>query len=140
MTWRAPAAGLTAELRARMVAVHERDREEWGVSGLVRFDPGADGRGTFLTLGPSHGRTASGLGQWFDYGPVTEEAGHGFGMAGSEPLALLTPYAGLSLAESGERALRLGARYSHGEWVSLGVEATRASAEDSVMLRGALSW
>ncbi len=133
-----------------MLAVHERDREEWGVSALVRLDPGADGRGSYLSFGPAHGRTASGVRGLFDYGPATDsgagesrleaEMGHGIGIAGPAPL---TPYAGPSLAESGERTLRLGARYSLGSGVALGVEGTSrpwTNGEQSLMLRGALRW
>ena len=158
VTWRDPAVGLTAEVRTRALVAHEREREEWGVGALVRLDPGADGRGTFLTFGPSHGRTESGLGQWFDHrlpaaasGTASEEArsrleaevGHGFGLAGPAPGAVLTPYAGLSLAESDGRTLRLGARYRHGAGLSLGVEGTHRpgpAPEDRLMLRGALRW
>ncbi len=150
--WRDPGARLTAELRARMLAVHERDRKEWGVSALVILDPGADGRGSYLSFGPAHGRTESGVGGLFDYGPATDsgagaeesrleaELGHGIGIAGP---ALLTPYAGLSLAESGERTLRLGARYRLGSGVALGIEGTSrpwTNGEQSLMLRGALRW
>ncbi len=124
------------------------------MSALVRLDPGADGRGTFLAFGPAHGRADSGLGQWFDLpaaasGAASEEAGsrleaevgHGFGLAGPGPLAVLTPWAGLSLAETGGRTLRLGARYRMGAGLSLGLEgAHRPGPEDSLMLRGALRW
>ena len=158
VTWRDPAVGLTAEVRTRALVAHERERDEWGVGALVRLDPGADGRGTFLTFGPSHGRTESGLGQWFDHrlpaaasGTAPEEArsrleaevGHGFGLAGAGPLAVLTPWAGLSLAESGGRTLRLGARYRLGAELRVGVEATTragTAGEDRLMLRGALRW
>ena len=158
VTWHDPAAGLTAELRARLLAAHEADRDEWGVSALVRLDPGADGRGTFLAFGPAHGRTESGLGQWFDHGlpaaasgtapeeaesRLEAEVGHGFGLAGPGPLAVLTPWAGLSLAETGGRTLRLGARYRLGAGLSLGLEGAHRpgpAPEDSLMLRGALRW
>ncbi len=158
VTWQDPAAGLTAELRARLLAAHEADRDEWGVSALVRLDPGADGRGTFLAFGPAHGLTESGLGQWFDHGlpasasaaapaeaesRLEAEVGHGFGLAGPGPLAVLTPWAGLSLAETGGRTLRLGARYRMGAGLSLGLEGAHRpgpAPEDSLMLRGALRW
>ncbi len=158
VTWHDPAAGLTAELRARLLAAHEADRDEWGVSALVRLDPGADGRGTFLAFGPAHGRTESGLDRLFDHGlpaaadstapegaesRLEAEVGHGFGLAGPGPLAVLTPWAGLSLAETGGRTLRLGARYRMGAGLSLGLEGAHRpgpAPEDSLMLRGALRW
>ena len=156
VTWRDPAVGLTAEVRTRALVAHERERDEWGVGALVRLDPGADGLGTSLTLGPSRGETESGLGRWFErLAPSADgagravrsrleaEVGHGFGLAGTGPLAVLTPWAGLSLAESGGRTLRLGARYRHGAGLSLGVEGTHRpgpAPEDRLMLRGALRW
>ena len=156
VTWRDPAAGLTAEVRTRALVAHERERDEWGVGALVRLDPGADGRGPSLTLGPSRGETESGLGRWFDRltpsadgaaeqvrSRLEAELGHGFGLAGPAPGAVLTPYAGLSLAESDGRTLRLGARYRLGAELRLGVEATTrtgAAGEDRLMLRGALRW
>ena len=69
--------------------------------------------------------------------------GHGFGLAGAGPLAVLTPWAGLSLAETGGRTLRLGTRYRHGAGLALGVEGTHRpgpAPEDRLMLRGALRW
>ena len=158
VTWHDPAQGLTAELRARLLAAHEADRDEWGVSALVRLDPGADGRGTFLAFGPAHGRAESGLGELFDHrlpadasdtapeeagGRLEAEVGHGFGLSRPGPLAVLTPWAGLSLAETGGRTLRLGARYRMGAGISLGLEGTHRpgpAPEDSLMLRGALRW
>ncbi len=156
VTWRDPAEGLTAELRTRLLAAHEADRDEWGVSALVRLDPGADGLGTFLAFGPAHGRTESDLGELFDHGlpaavsdttsaegRLEAEAGHGFGLAGPGPLVVLTPWAGLSLAETGGRTLRLGARYRMGAGLSLGLEGAHRPgpvSEDSLMLRGALNW
>ena len=160
LAWRDPAAGLTAELRARALAAHGRDRDEWGVGALLRLDPGADGRGTFLSLGPSHGRTESGLGRLFDRGPVAAagtgtagarqaegrleaEVGHGFGLPGPGPLAVLTPWAGLDLAESGARTLRLGARYRVGQALALGMEATHRpgpAAGQTLTLHATLRW
>ncbi len=71
------------------------------------------------------------------------EVGHGFGLAGPGPLAVLTPWAGLSLAETDRRTLRLGARYRLGAWLSLGLEGAHRpgpALEDSLMLRSALRW
>ncbi len=159
VTWRDPAKGLTAEVRTRLLAAHEADRDEWGVSALVRLDPGADGRGTFLVFGPAHGATDSGLGRMFEHGlppggaaadaaahrgsRLEAEFGHGFGRPGPGPRAVVTPHAGLSLAAAGGRTLRLGARYRLGAGVSLGAEGTHRPApdpEDRFLLRGALRW
>ena len=164
LTFRDPQAGVTARISARILAAHAR--EEWGVSALLRLDPGADGRGTFLTLGPSHGRTQGTFGAHtlFEHGaalapPLTQgafqdgaqedargrleaEIGHGFGLSGPGTPALLTPWAGLSLAQSGERTVRLGARYRAGTALAIDIEGTdrRHAGEQSILLRGRLRW
>ena len=153
--WSAPATGWTTELRSRMLAAHEKDRDEWGVSALARLEPGAGGRGVYMKFGPSYGQTDSGLGQLFDYSlPATTSAaksdetssleaemGYGFAVNGWRPGGLLTPYAGLSLVESGEDALRLGSRYKLGDGLDVGLEAThRPEGGDKLMLRATLRW
>ena len=159
LRYRDPGLGLTVEVRTRTLLVHERDREEWGVSGLVRLDPAADGRGLFLTLAPERGGTASGLGQLFARtpgaglapgggGPVASrlaaELGHGFGVTGWGRRAVVTPYAGVTLVERGDRHWRLGARYLVGG-LELSLEAARLAsrttpAADSLMIQAGLQW
>ena len=71
------------------------------------------------------------------------EMGHGFGLPGPGPLAVLTPWAGLSLAQSGACTLRLGTRYRMGWALALGLEATHrpgTAAEQTLNLRAALRW
>ena len=159
LRYRDPGLGLTVEVRTRTLLVHERDREEWGVSGLVRLDPAVDGRGLFLTLAPERGGTASGLGQLFARtpgaaqapgggGPVASrlaaEVGHGFGVTGWGQRAVVTPYAGVTLVERGERHWRLGTRYRVGG-LELSLEAARRAsrttpAADSLMIQAGLQW
>ena len=159
LRYRDPGLGLTVEVRTRTLLVHERDREEWGVSGLVRLDPAADGRGLFLTLAPERGGTASGLGQLFartpgaaqapgGVGPVASrlaaELGHGFGVTGFGQQSVVTPYAGVTLVERGERHWRLGTRYRVGG-LELSLEAARRAsrttpAADSLMIQAGLQW
>ena len=159
LRYRDPGLGLTVEVRTRTLLVHERDREEWGVSGLVRLDPAADGRGLFLTLAPERGGTASGLGQLFARtpgaaqapgagGPVASrlaaELGHGFGVTGWGQRAVVMPYAGVTLVERGERHWRLGTRYRVGG-LELSLEAARRAsrttiAADSLMIQAGLQW
>ncbi|MCY4429232.1 MAG: autotransporter domain-containing protein [Rhodospirillales bacterium] len=50
------ATGLTLEARARTLLAHSGDYEEWGVSGLVRIDPGAAGMGLALSVRPARAR------------------------------------------------------------------------------------
>ncbi len=149
--------GLTVEVRSRALVTHaETDRREWGVGAMVSLDPGDEGRGPFLKVAPSQGGTESGLQQMFDRSPtfsptpmaglrserrLTAEGGHGFGL----PLAgVLTPYAGLQMAEMG-RAVRLGARYQLGPLFRLDLagaqrESVIGTRDRRLALQGALSW
>ena len=53
--------GLTMELSVRGLLAHsESEYEEWGVSGSVRLDPGADGRGLSVRLGSARGASSGG--------------------------------------------------------------------------------
>ena len=72
------------------------------------------------------------------------ELGYGLGLS-SAP-GLLTPYAGVSLADGGERRLRTGARWNFMPGATLGLEASRGEAAEGaapdhgVMLQAALRW
>ena len=155
LTWYHPNMGLTVALRGRALLVHEADRDEWGLSALLRLDPGPQGEGTFLTLAPGHGKTGGELDGLFDRmrgpraagpepaGRLEAEVGHGYRLARNG--AILTPYAALALAEHGDRALRLGLRYKLAATLSLALEAQRregAAADDDngVMIEGAFRW
>ena len=60
--------GLTAEVSARALAAPADGVREWGVSGLLRLDPGAQGRGLSLSLSPSWGEAGSGMAQLWEDG------------------------------------------------------------------------
>ena len=155
LTWYHPNMGLTVAIRGRALLVHEADRDEWGLSALLRLDPGPQGEGTFLTLAPGHGKTGGELDGLFDRmrgpraagpepaGRLDAEVGHGYRLARNG--ALLTPYAGLALAEHGDRALRLGLRYKLAATLSLALEAQRREGDaqdddNGVMIEGAFRW
>ena len=159
VTWRNPRAGWLAELRARSLLAHEKDRDEWGISALVRMEPGVDGRGLSLSFGPEYGHTASGMESWFDYrlspattnsatqddreGRLEAELGYGIGVSRTGAMALLTPYTGFSLGQSGSETFRVGARYRLGEGLSVGIEGKhqpQAVGENSLMLRAVIRW
>ncbi len=151
--------GLTAEARAQGLVAHEQDRKEWGLSALVRMDPGADGRGIFLTFEPSRGETDSGMNQLFDRNPASvsgadnggdtnlrleAEVGYGFGVGRDGPPGVLSPYAGVTLEEAGERKWRVGTRYTVKEAFSLSMEFEqrqgRQTHENSLLFKGTLRW
>ena len=130
---------ITVEGRVRGLIAHEEmGYEEWGASGSVRIDPGADGRGLSLTLTPVWGNASSGTGRLWsladtrsladneEFEPGTRfdaEVGYGFG--GPRGLGTVTPYAGLSLSKGSERKWRAGARWQVAPAFSLSLEGTR---------------
>ena len=128
LAWADPARGLTVEAKARTLIAHEdADYREWGVSGSVRIEPGASGRGLSLTLAPAWGAAEGGAERLWSLrdarglAPDAEapggsrleaELGYGFAVFGDR--GVTTPYAGLSRSETGEtlrlgQSLRLGA-------------------------------
>ncbi len=158
LNYRQAERGLTAEVRARGLVAHEKDRKEWGLGALVRVDAGSDGRGAFLTFEPSRGVTDSGMGQLFARNTgssgatsagdtklrLKAEAGYGFGVGRDGPMGVLSPYAGVTLEEAGERKWRVGTRYEVKEALSLSLELEQKQALDthknSLLLKGTLRW
>ncbi len=151
------ASGLTLEGRARTLLSHSGDYEEWGVSGLVRLDPGAGGRGLALSVQPAWGRTASGVQRLWEAGatggaaPDDHAAGrlnarlaYGIGIGWGNQ-GVLTPYTDVSLSGEGSRRLGLGGRLDIGPSVHMSLEGVhsrraRGATDHSVMLRGSLHW
>ena len=156
-----PASGLTVEASARTLLAHEDGAyEEWGAGGSVRLDPGASGRGLSLSLAPAVGAASSGVerlwglrdaralepggGAFEPERRLEAEVGYGLGALGGR--GVQTPYAGLSLAGDGARALRLGWRLALGPDAALSLEGTRREAanddapEHGLMLRASLRW
>ena len=134
------AAGpLTIEGQVRALVAHEASGyQEWGASGAIRVSPSASGRGLTLSIAPVWGtagsrsehlwsaRNAGELGgeQEFEATARLEtDLGYGIGVPGTR--GIVTPYAGLSLAEGSSRRYRTGARWNVAPGAVLGLEATR---------------
>ena len=154
-------SGLSMEARVRGLVAHEdAGYDEWGMSGSIRIDPDAGGRGLSFTLTPAWG-AASGDAErlWsvrdtaalpannnFDpAGRLDAEVGYGFG--GPSGLGVVTPYAGLALAEQNSRSWRAGARWQLAPSFGLDLEGNlREQMQDGarpahgLMLRGSLRW
>ena len=141
-----PALGLTVEGKARGLLAHEdTDYREWGASGSVRIDPGAAGRGVALSLSPAWGANLGGAERLWSArdaralaandafepaGRLEAEAGYGLGAFGGR--GLMTPFAGLSLSDAGNRTWRSGVRWMLGPDVAFGVEGSlREAANDN---------
>ena len=141
-----PALGLTVTAKARGLVAHEdADYTEWGASGSVMIDPGAAGRGLSLSLSPAWGAESGGAERLWSArdarglagndalepaGRLDAEAGYGLGAFGGR--GVMTPFAGLSLSDAGERTWRSGVRWTLGPDTAFGVEGTlREAANDN---------
>ena len=148
---------VTIEAQARTLLAHEASGyEEWGMSGAIRVTPSASGRGLTLSIAPTWGRTGSaadrlwsvhdaralGESSEFEAGSrLVLDAGYGFGLPGNR--GMLTPYAGLTLGDAGNRTVRTGTRWQVSPDATFGLEATRQAsdageADNRLMLRLAL--
>ena len=152
-----PGTGLTVEGGARTVPVHGGDYREWGVSGLVRLDPGAAGLGFALSVQPAWGRTASGVQRLWETGvtrgaaPANQAAGrvnarlaYGIGTTWGGQ-GVLTPYTDVSLSGEGFRRLSVGGQFNLGPSVRMSLEGVhsrpvRGLTSHGVMLRGSMNW
>ena len=156
-----PEWGLTATANGRFVLAHQdRGFQEWGLRGSLQWSPGAGGLGPSLGVNTSLGTAASGVQRLWSQGatpiPATPEsagpAGRldaqlGYGMSvdllGTD--ALLMPYAGLTLADGGTQAYRVGGRANLGSSFSLSLEGQRRESSGNapahgITLSGSLHW
>ena len=153
-------SGLTVEANARKLIAHEDSGyEEWGAGGSVRLDPGASGRGLSLRLAPVWGTPSSGVDRLWSArdaaGLVRDEefeaerrlegeVGYGFGAFGGR--GVMTPWAGLGLAEAGDRTWRAGARWSLAPHLAISLDGARRepanddAPEHGVQFRLTLRW
>ncbi len=156
--------GLTAEVSTRALAAPADGVREWGVSGLLRLDPGAQGRGLTLSLSPSWGNAESGMARlWQDglTGPSTDgelsnvavgvpanvragaapegriEAELGYGLPTFGGAVLVTPYSGVTFANGGERRYRVGGRLNLGMGLDLSLEGSHRERADDTPEHGA---
>ena len=142
LAYSGPARYFAAELNGRWLLVHEdEDFREWGVSGSLRYDPRPSSElGLSLAVTPSVGAPAKGgadalFRQGLPAEPaandnsvpglrLTSEMDYGFRALGGA--AVQTPWAGMSLTESGGKTVRLGWRLKFGPAAGFGIEASRS--------------
>ena len=141
------ADGISIAGSVRTLLAHEQSNyREWGADGALRIGPGASGRGLSATLSPSWGAPASGVERLWSLAAarglgaddefeatarLAAEVGYGLGL-GTAP-GVLTPYAGVTLVEGGERSWRGGARWAIAPGTALGLEAARTEAADGAV-------
>ena len=146
--------GWTTEGYGRWLAAHQGALREWGFGAMVRYDPGAAGRGPSLSLMPGWGDTASGVQRLWERGATDPtlprapgsrlDAQFGYGFAAFRGRGVLTPFGTVSLDGEYGRGYRLGSRLSLGRATSLSLEAERrertAGAVHAVFVRGTLQF
>ena len=157
LAWTNAARGLSVEGRLHTLVAQRNDLKEWGLSGSVRLNPGADGRGLSFSLTPSWGATERGAARLWENGPTSDPTGKvengkarfqaeiGYGLSAIGGRGVLTPYGGLSWSNDGTRDYRLGGRLEIGPSLTLGLEGERRERAAGVpnhvlMLRGTLNW
>ena len=125
--------GLIAEGRGRFVLSARDGYEEWGLGGMLMFDPAVRGQGLSIRVAPSWGDAASGVNQLWERGVSDAVRSHrpdgtanidgevAYGIVGLSG----TPYGGFHLGERGLRAFSSGMRYDLGAGLGLRLEATR---------------
>ena len=141
--------GLTAEGRGRFVVSARDGYEEWGLGGMLMFDPETRGQGLSIRVAPSYGDHRSGVNQLWERGVYEAAGGREPGMGANVDSEVAygiagfhgTPYSGFQLAGSGMRAFSSGVRYDLGAGVGLRFEGTRresgpGGARNSVGIRG----
>ena len=151
--------GLTATANGRFVLAHqEGEFQEWGLRGSLQWSPGSGGLGPSLGLNSSWGTATSGVQRLWVQGatpylaaPDAAPAGrldarvaYGMSVEVLGTSALLTPFAGLTLSDSGTQAYRLGGRANLGTF-SLSLEGERregsgAAPAHGITLSGSLHW
>ena len=139
---------------------HGGDYEEWSVSGLVRLDPGAAGRGLALSVRPAWGQAVSGVDRLWQTGigpgaSSGQESGRlearvGYGMALLGGHVTGTPELGLGLSDAGHDwrlGWTLGLAETERVSFHVGFEATRwepadddRSAEHRVGITASMRW
>lgn len=144
------ALGLRFEGRGRLLVSGAEGYGEWGIGGMVQFDPAIRGQGLSVRLAPAWGETAGGAQELWERGVAGMQGGvehlggrfdaevaYGFAGFGG------TPYGGFLMGDRGSRAFSSGLRYEVGPGMGLRLEATRrersfGSPEHTVGVRGRL--
>jgi len=150
------ASGLfSIEGQLRGLFAHEDSGyKEWGASGSIRVEPRDGGRGLSLSLAPVWGEAASGADRLWSARNAREldpnrafepegclEAGVGYGLPVPHTRGLVTPYADLTLAGEGGRAIRAGARWDLAPGTTLAVQGTRTGNDmHAAEIRLRMAW
>ena len=154
--WSGPNRSVSVSGAANVLLFHTGDLKEWGVGGLIRYEPShAKGRNLTFRAQPSYGRGENGSGQLWDQQvkDLDEDGGEpearlvmdaGWGLAALSGRGLVTPYSGLELSESGSRVYRLGSRVAVDSVFNIDLAAHRTedggSPEHGIGLQLGMQW
>ena len=136
--------GLVIEGKARALVGGKGDTEEWGLSGLITYNPAANGRGLSFSLTPGYGVTASGVERLWQQGLDDGLGAQGgtdgnnytpnldlrldYGMDVSAMPGLVTPYSEFSFGATGD-TYRLGLQWQRSKWFDLKLVAERKAGQ-----------
>ena len=151
-------SGVAVEARGRGLVLHGGNYGEWGLSGLLQYDPGTAGHGLMVSVRPTWGATASGVAGLWEHGTLdllggNDQAGGrieaeiGYGLAVFGASGVLTPYAGALLTDAGANSLSVGGRLQIAPAFEVSLEALRSESADleaapdyGLTLEGVIRW
>ena len=151
-----PAQRLTLEGQWRVLVAHSGDYGDWGISGMLRFEPGIRGQGLAVSLQPSYGATASRVAAlWAQEGAVGTTANAAtprdgqmnvtvsYGMDWAD--GMLTPYSRLLLTDAQTQAYRIGGRLQMSDGLAFNLEGLRQQTatqpvDHGILLKLQLDW
>ena len=151
--------GLVIEGKARALVGGKGDTEEWGLSGLITYNPAANGRGLSFSLTPGYGVTTSGVErlwqQGLDDGLEAQGGNDGYnytpnlnlrldyGMDVSAMPGLVTPYTEFIFGATGD-TYRLGLQWQRSKWFDLKLvterEAGQITADHRIYIEGEMAF
>ena len=148
-----PDQGLTASVTARRLMAHQDDGyREWGIGGMIEYDPGAAGRGLSVRMVSSWGTAPSGTNRFWSQSaaglnrngyagmdaPLTAEVDYRMRAFGGR--LQMAPYADMSLVSgaSGAQSYLLGWRLQFGPNIRLQVEVDLGDDSYSPLYRPGL--
>ena len=148
-----PDRGLTVSVSARRLMAHQDDGyREWGVGGMIEYDPGAAGRGLSVRMVSSLGTAPTGTNRFWSQSaaglnrngfagmdaPLTAEVDYRMRVLGGR--LLMAPYADMSLVGSGTGAQSylLGWRLQFGPNIRLQLEVDLGDRSYNPLYRNGL--
>ena len=145
------ARGIEGVARGRYLLAHRSDGfEERGASLTVRFDPGGDGVGPWVSLSPQWGAPESGVGSMWGSAPRGGDSPSPAGQLGMQVGYRFDESFDTTLKfdrgqDTGDRSYGLGGRFGLGSALDLALEVERresdsAAPEHRVGLKLGISW